>query len=437
MENSVKIGNIFERKVYKLLEDELKNNRLFVNPNYCKLYHKKGYFSKDRQSNIIVDISMEVFLPGANEYSLLIIVECKNYKHSVPVDDVEEFFAKIQQISGANIKGIVVTTNSFQQGALNFSKSKGLGLIRILDENKLKWVLKRAVTGLITYEEIEKSKSNIYDGLITENYSNNQIDFLSFVNEQYSYSAHQFFEYLIKDDINSFGDENAEELICQPGDNLTFVPFVEKEVIEKYSQDILRSIKYQSGIVSIRDISDYLEARDGIKFNYCDSLGYDELGFEILGKISFEPTMIFISKKANENKHREKFTIAHEIGHHILNHMQFMNGEYYAENDFENNNFDVIELEDIKRIEWQANYFASNLLLPKTSIIHELCKILIEDDIRDKGYGALFVDRQECNINNYYKVTNKLKLKFDVSRKAISFRLKNLGLLIDSRDKQT
>jgi Zn-dependent peptidase ImmA (M78 family) len=109
-----------------------------------------------------------------------------------------------------------------------------------------------------------------------------------------------------------------------------------------------------------------------------------------------------------------------------------MNEEYYAENDYENNTSDAIKIEDIRRLEWQANYFASNLLLPKENMAYEFFKILEEEGIKDKGYGALFVDQQECNINHYYKVTNKLKQKFEVSRKAISLRLKDMKLLKDS-----
>lgn len=432
MVNTITKGNKLEEKVFKLFKEELSQNRLFLIPDCCKIYRKKGYYSKDRQSKITVDISIEVFLPGAKEYSLLIIIECKNYNHSVPVDDIEEFHSKLLQIAGANIKGIVATTNSFQKSALTFSKSKGLGLIRILDNSNFKWILKRAVTGLVTYEEIEKSEDSIYDGLINENYPTNQIDFLSVISDKYSYSAQQFFDKLLRVDIENLGKEMAERMICEPDHKPSFVPFIKKEFIESLSLDILKNIKYKYGVVPIDTICEYVKSNNNIHIVFENSLGYDELGFEILGKIIFEPTTIFISKKANENKHREKFTIAHEIAHHILNHFQFMTQEYYAENDFENSDYNLIKVDDIKRIEWQANYFASNLLLPKDNIKYEFFKILEEEDIKDKGYGALFIDRQECNINHYYKVTNKLRDKFQVSRKAISLRLKELELLNDS-----
>jgi len=71
-----------------------------------------------------------VYLPGSREYSALVLIECKNYGHPVPVDDVEEFFAKVQQVAAANAKATIASTASFQSGAREFAKSKGMGLIR-------------------------------------------------------------------------------------------------------------------------------------------------------------------------------------------------------------------------------------------------------------------------------------------------------------------
>ncbi len=434
MTNTTQKGNKFEQRVLKLFEDELKNNRLFVNPQHCKVFHKKGYYSNDRKGNIVVDISIEVFLPDAIDFSILIIIECKNYSHPVPVDDVEEFFAKLQQISGANTKGIIVSTNSFQEGTLSYSKSKGIGLVRILDNKNFKWHLKRATTGLVTYKEKEKTEIDIYNGLITENYSNNQIDFLCQINDEYTYSANSLFEQMLKEDIYSFGVPFREHLICEEKDDISFVPYLPIEEIENAAQELLIDFDYKQGAVKIKDLCDFIGNKNQVSFIYKDTLGIDELGFDILGRIFFKPTKIFISQKANVNQYREKFTIAHEIGHYILNHENYMSKEYYAENDFENSNFEEIKIKDIKRLEWQANSFASNLILPKENLLKEFYKCLEEFEIKDKGFGALFVDKQECNVKHFYKVTNKLKEKFEVSRKVVSIRLKDLGLLKDSNN---
>lgn len=431
MNNTTKIGDSFEKKVYELFKDELEQDRLFVKGENCKIYQKKGYYSRDREGDIIFDISIEVFIPGESEYSILIIIECKNYKHSVPVDDVEEFYSKLQQISGANVKGIVISPNSFQRGTLKFSKSKGIGIVRFIDNDNFKWILKRAVSGIVTQKEIQNSEYNISQALSNDKFITTQIDFFGYANDNYTYSTKYLFEYLLEDEIEKIGDKK-NELLVQSKANAPFVTFIPKKDIEKMSYKILESIHYTSGEVSIDKICEYLENDKHIKLLFDDSLGYDELGFEVLGNISFEPPAITISKIGNGNEHRKKFTIAHELGHLLLDHNKYLKKEYYAENDIEEGGYDLINVKEIKKLEWQANFFASSLILPKDNLITEFFKLLEIEDIKNKGYGALYIDGQQCNINNYYRVTNRLREKFSVSRKAVSIRLKNLGLLNDA-----
>ena len=139
--NTIKKGNAFEDKVYKFIEDELADNRLHVIGNRSKLYQKKGYFSRDRQSEITTDTSIETFLPDASDYSLLTVIECKDYSTAIPVDDIEEFHSKVQQISGDNIKALFITTAALQKSALSFAKSKKIGVIRYLPDGQIKHML--------------------------------------------------------------------------------------------------------------------------------------------------------------------------------------------------------------------------------------------------------------------------------------------------------
>ena len=422
-------GKEFERKVLNIFREELEHNRLFVKSDFCKIHHRKGYYSKDRNGKIIVDISIEVFLPGESDYSILIVLECKNYNHPVPVDDVEEFFSKLQQISGANVKGIIISSNLFQIGALNYSRSKGIGLVRVFDDNKFKWILTRAVTGIITYKEVENVDYNIRGGLTDENYVSTHIDFFSYYDDQYTYSAHFLFNILLNPIIEREGI-GINKILVEDKEEY-FVPFIPEKEIEDVSQNVLKSIEYKSGVVSIENTIDHVNRNYDILVNFESSLGNDELGFEILGSSNFDPPTILISEKGNENPHRKKFTIAHELGHILLGHKNYLKKEYCVENDIDATGLNLTNLKDIKRLEWQANFFASNLLLPKENFLIEFYHLLDLLDIKNRGYGALYVDRQECNINNYYKITNTLKQIFEVSRKAISIRLKNLKLLND------
>ncbi len=134
-------GDKFEERVFDALSDELKDDRLGLSPATARLFRKKGYFSRDRKTNIVVDISIEVWPPAAENYSLLWACECKDYGHSVPVDDIEEFKAKLDQIAGKNLKAVFATSNSLQRGALSYARSNGIGVVRILPDNQVNWVL--------------------------------------------------------------------------------------------------------------------------------------------------------------------------------------------------------------------------------------------------------------------------------------------------------
>ena len=138
MDNVIK-GDSFENLVFNIISVALKGNRLGLSPRQARLFRKKAYFSRDRQKNIIVDISIEVWLPKAKNYSLLWVCECKDYHSAIPVDDIEEFKAKLDQIAGKNIKGVFASRNALQRGALEYARSNGIGVVRVLPNNHVEW----------------------------------------------------------------------------------------------------------------------------------------------------------------------------------------------------------------------------------------------------------------------------------------------------------
>ena len=93
--------------------------------------HKKVYTGRVSQRDIIVDVSFNYSVAGSD---LLFIVECKYYNHKVPVDDVEEFHSKIDDI-GAH-KGIMVTTVGFQSGSIKTAKGRGIALALLTKEHQ-------------------------------------------------------------------------------------------------------------------------------------------------------------------------------------------------------------------------------------------------------------------------------------------------------------
>ena len=122
--STTKVGDELEQRIFELLEKEFENDSFPIKKANCKFFKKKGYYSKDREREIIFDISVEVYCADLESHSLLILVECKNYKSPVKVEEVEEFFAKVQQVAAANSKAVVATSSSFQSGARTFAKSK-------------------------------------------------------------------------------------------------------------------------------------------------------------------------------------------------------------------------------------------------------------------------------------------------------------------------
>jgi len=131
----------FEIEVRDALQEQLDDGELGFDPKLALIFHRRPYPSRDRGTDIIVDVSIEVSRKGANTPFLLWVWECKAYRHSVPVDDVEEFHAKLEQIGADRTKGTIVTTGKFQRGASRYAQAKGIGLVRFVPPGRWQYVL--------------------------------------------------------------------------------------------------------------------------------------------------------------------------------------------------------------------------------------------------------------------------------------------------------
>jgi Zn-dependent peptidase ImmA (M78 family) len=426
--NTTKKGDRLENQVFEVFESQIDEGCFFSRSDYCNIFRKKGYYSKDREKEIIFDISIEVTLPGQNRYSLLFLIECKNYGHSVPVDDVEEFFAKIQQVSGANAKGIVVSTNSFQNGALKFAKSKGIGLLRYFSKESLEWILTRSPSSMVSAAHATSEWPNTYHALHDEDYHSRYFDFYGYVNETYTVSSNQFFSFLARDGSDQDFIKSLANIQQSTQESGLLVPYMEKQEIEELSASILSKIEYTSGPVPLETICKLLENLSGlvVKRNV-------KLNEGILGQISFDPDIIAIDDSQASTLERSRFTLSHELGHFALEHHKFVVRESCHDEDIDTESAGTVNLKDVRRLEWQANYFASCLLLPKDQFERELFKQAQLNELYDRGYGLLFLDDQKCNIDTFYNVTTPLMKKFQVSRSVIKLRLLKLGFLNDAQ----
>ena len=130
-------GKAFEQEVKRLLEHELERGKLGIIPGCTKVFHRKGYWSKDRGNEIVTDVSVEVSREVGVEPYLIWIWECKDYQGQVPVGDVEEFHGKLEQIGLHKTKGTIACRNGFQKSARSYAEAMGIGLARILPSGSI------------------------------------------------------------------------------------------------------------------------------------------------------------------------------------------------------------------------------------------------------------------------------------------------------------
>ncbi len=143
--------------------------------------------------------------------------------------------------------------------------------------------------------------------------------------------------------------------------------------------------------VQVEDIARHL----GIYISELDSNNQEHYGLSGLAEISNGFRYAYFNR--NECRVRQRFTLAHEIGHHILDHVTPANPKHRddlgAFSGYSNN-----------WEEREANAFAAELLMPK---------VAIEYMLMNKGISDI----------------SKLARDFEVSESAMYYRLKNLGLL--------
>ena len=176
--NTIEKGNNFEDEVFKSIGNELNSNNLGILPSQAKLFKKKSYYSRDRNADIIVDISIEIWLKNSDNYSFLFIIECKDYSSSVPVSDLEEFKSKIDQIAGKNVKGIFATNSSFQRASLSYARSNGIGILRILPDDQIDWMV-YLMTSISTLNSNTIDQNDYYNALTRIDYRGKNHDFYS------------------------------------------------------------------------------------------------------------------------------------------------------------------------------------------------------------------------------------------------------------------
>ena len=190
--------------------------------------------------------------------------------------------------------------------------------------------------------------------------------------------------------------------------------FIELNLLKKGSSDIMKTLnKYLDN-----DVKELLDKKNLNYENFPINIGNPEIDVEKIarelgckiehkfliskaGTHDYETSIITVN--ALDPVYRQRFTIAHEIGHKVYNHKGIRNrttqDQIDAISQNEESRLDVL-------IERQANSFASKLLMPKKLLTEVKNKLEDNKEIRS--------DRQRII---------KLAEKFNVSYIAMEYRL--------------
>lgn len=417
--STTSVGNAFEEKSYNLITAAINDSKLGIIPNYCRVFRKKGYYSKDRDSNIIFDLTIEVWPEGAESYTLLYIVECKDYSsHKVPIDDLEEFESKVKQVAGLNVKGILITSSTFSKTALKFAKSKGIMLIQVNTENQSKIILyntKRDKKILQDYpvpaiaDEIKKVREFNY--FFNEN-PDLDMELKNFLTSLIDGKLNS----KLKDDVEVLGLERLSQKLIE-------------DLTCKIIMDFDPSIFKNFGSVPLERFGLYLKEKFGVETILNHSIPLNK-GNKLLGSFDSKQKKIYIDQSI-VGTDQFAFVYAHEIAHFFLHSYLQMDQLIYDElpDSKYNSTIKRHELLNEKHwIEWQANQFAASFLMPEECVLFRLIRYQTKEGIRNRG--TIYLDNHKVNIYGFQTTTCWLAYIFDVSRTVIEYRLADLNIII-------
>jgi hypothetical protein len=96
--------------------------------------HNDSIYGYESKTNRQIDISIR---SKVGAYSILIAVECKDYKDPVDVTDVDAFISKIQDVRAH--KGVMISAKGFTEAAQNRAEHNDIDLRQLIDTDSLHW----------------------------------------------------------------------------------------------------------------------------------------------------------------------------------------------------------------------------------------------------------------------------------------------------------
>ena len=383
-------GDYFENLVFKKLKELIKNQDIPGVSRYNEIFLHKQYASKTAPDVMLnPDITIEVYSNSNKEtWSNLLVVECKNHGRKIDNSIYREFVGNLSDYPRSGVRGIMVSSAGFTQQVITLAQSDNIALVVLSEQSDWETIIWRKINSFEQHQFGHK----VLTGEASTSYP-------------IVYSGNSFVT--VSDLLQECGIPMSKAL---------HIPFMEDNVICKKVEDILQNTKYL------------------IKENFIDccfsliapnyKFDFVEMQYDCLGKCDFKEHVITINSSLS--KHRQNFTIAHELGHIAL-HSSIVENLFSIE-DRESDKNTIISKSIYGRMEYQANTFASYLLMPNIPFMAEVNKLFKENWITT---GRLYHDYQPCNIRDCNVVVGALSSKFNVSQEAVIVRLKRANLYIE------
>lgn len=386
-------GDAFEDVVFNHLQKWIDSGQSCFNKECCKIFQKKTLKTKSQIAKYEFDIVIEIYTkPTEKTPCGYILFECKDHTTPIPICNITDFGCKIQNIKGS--KGVFVSKNEYQSGAISAAKENSIALVRYSGKeyDDFNFLLHRLVIGNQTKR----------DRLVQE--LSSHISKRTFIAE-YECTSYIEPESLFRDLLNLPHIKNK-------------VPYITDENFDS----LCKSLVSKSEIPVKTDTLIKLINDNGFE------LRYQQDDAESLGLCDYINHTIVLNEQLQSQIHRYRFTLAHELGHIILHKKYFNDSNIEMIQDMSidtsySNYKDVVSI-----LEIQANKFAACLLMPK-QIFAGTVYVLKEKLGIPHPNSAMYLDNQPCNIKDYHLVCSKLADGFNVSMKAVNFRMLNLKLV--------
>lgn len=176
---------------------------------------------------------------------------------------------------------------------------------------------------------------------------------------------------------------------------------VRRKQIENLAEEVLRKAEIENAPILLNKIARYYN----LEITRQD--GDDSISGMLINTGSGSA---IIGINRNHHPNRQRFTLAHEIGHFLLH--KFDGIHFDGKNTGLQINFrDSVSSTGEDVLEKEANLFAAELLMPRKFLEEDMANISLD-----------LLDKDDKTIKN-------LATKYKVSVRAMTFRLSNLGYL--------